>query len=106
MNTVIAAPSVPSLAVAGGEARFPVRRIYCVGRNYAAHAREMGFTGREDPFFFCKPADAIVNVPDGQTGTMPYPPKTADLQPEIQLVAALGQGGRDPPVGPGGERTG
>src|SRR3546814_1535436 len=95
MNTVSAAPCVPGLAGCGGEARFPCRRIYCVGRNYAARAREMGFTGREDPFFFCKPADAIVNVPDGQTGTMPYPPKTADLQHEIELVAALGQGGRD-----------
>jgi len=95
METVIAIPEAPTLAVAGSQARFPVRRIYCVGRNYAAHAREMGFTGREEPFFFCKPADAIVNVADGQTGIMPYPSKTSDLQHEIELVVALGRGGRD-----------
>jgi fumarylpyruvate hydrolase len=95
MDTIIPFEPVVTLAVTGSEARFPVRRVYCVGRNYAAHAREMGFTGREDPFFFCKPADAIVNIADGQTGSMPYPPKTSDLQYEIELVVVLHKGGRD-----------
>jgi fumarylpyruvate hydrolase len=95
VNTVIAPLPVSTLAVAGGDSQFPVRRVYCVGRNYAAHAQEMGGTGREDPFFFCKPADALLNVAPGQTGTMPYPPKTANLHHEIELVVALGQGGRD-----------
>ena len=75
MSNVIEAWEPPSLPVAGTAARFPVRRIYCVGRNYAAHAREMGADEREPPFFFLKPADAIVQ--DG--ATIPYPTKTADL---------------------------
>ncbi len=84
----------PTVPVVGGDP-FPVRRIYCVGRNYAAHAREMGADpDREPPFFFMKPADAI--VPDGST--IPYPPKTANLHHEIELVAAIGTGGRDIPV--------
>ncbi|MBV6271671.1 fumarylacetoacetate hydrolase family protein [Alcaligenaceae bacterium CGII-47] len=84
-----------TLAVMGSEAAFPVRRVYCVGRNYADHAREMGASGREDPFFFAKPADAIMNVADGQTGVMPYPSCTNNLHHEVELVVALGQGGRD-----------
>ena len=62
-------PPQPPVAVpvAGSAALFPVRRVYCVGRNYAEHAKEMGFTGREDPFFFCKPADAVLSVADGET---------------------------------------
>ena len=75
-----------------------MRRVYCVGRNYAEHAKEMGFTGREDPFFFCKPADAVLNVADGETGKMPYPPKTSNLHYEMELVVVLGKGGRDIPV--------
>jgi fumarylpyruvate hydrolase len=75
--------------------RFPVRRVWCVGRNYVEHAKEMGFTGREPPFFFAKPADALVIVPDGQTGDMPYPPGTEDLHHEIELVVAIGRGGRN-----------
>jgi fumarylpyruvate hydrolase len=74
--------------------RFPVRRVWCVGRNYVEHAKEMGFTGREPPFFFAKPADALVIVPDGITGDMPYPPGTDDLHHEIELVVAIGVGGR------------
>jgi fumarylpyruvate hydrolase len=90
MNTVIPAWPLPSVAVAGETARFPVRRIYCVGRNYAAHTREMGGDPtREDPFFFAKPADAV--VPDGTT--LPYPPATRNLHHEIELVVALGGGG-------------
>ena len=89
MNTVIPAWPLPSVAVAGETARFPVRRIYCVGRNYAAHTREMGGDPtREDPFFFAKPADAV--VPDGTT--LPYPPATRNLHHEIELVVALGGG--------------
>lgn len=77
----------------GSDAQFPVRRIYCVGRNYAEHAREMGFSGREPPFFFMKPADALVPVAAGHTGQLPYPSLTADLHHEIELVLAIGQGG-------------
>ena len=85
-----------TVPVAGGEARFPVRRIYCVGRNYAAHAREMGFDpDREPPFFFCKPADAVVNAAPGVTVDVPYPARTADYHHEIELVAAIGLAGRD-----------
>jgi fumarylpyruvate hydrolase len=81
--------------VVGRAERFPVRRIYCVGRNYVAHAQEMGFTGREPPFFFLKPSDAVVPVPAGETGTMAYPSLTNDLHHEIELVAAIGTGGRN-----------
>lgn len=95
MNTVIPTHPIAAIPVAGSDAVFPVRRVYCVGRNYAEHAKEMGFTGREDPFFFCKPADALLTVADGQTGTMPYPPKTSNLHYEIELVVALDKGGRD-----------
>ncbi|MFA6262791.1 MAG: fumarylacetoacetate hydrolase family protein, partial [Bacteroidia bacterium] len=75
--------------------RFPVNRVYCVGRNYEDHAKEMGFTGREPPFFFLKPADALLVVPAGETGAMPYPTLTKNLHHEIELVACIGQGGRD-----------
>jgi fumarylpyruvate hydrolase len=85
-------PEVPSVPIRGRGERFPVRRIYCVGRNYAAHAREMGFDpDREPPFFFTKPADAII----GSDATIPYPPDTANFHHEVELVAALGTGGRD-----------
>jgi len=90
---VVAAPPAVNLPVAGG-GRFPVRRVYCVGRNYAEHAREMGHSGREPPFFFMKPADALVPVADGQTGVIDYPPLTAELHHEVELVVAIGQGGR------------
>src|SRR5690606_4591915 len=91
----IPALPVSALAVAGSDAVFPVRRVYCVGRNYAEHAKEMGFTGREDPFFFCKPADALLNTADGEVAQLPYPPKTSNLHYEIELVVALNKGGRD-----------
>jgi fumarylpyruvate hydrolase len=88
-----------TIPVAGSDARFPVRRIYCVGRNYAAHAREMGFDpDREPPFFFCKPADAIVNAAPGSTVELAYPAQTANYHHEIELVAAIGVAGRDIPV--------
>jgi fumarylpyruvate hydrolase len=76
--------------VVGTDARVPVRRIWCVGRNYAAHAREMGADDREPPFFFSKPADALVT-----SGEVPYPPATRDLHHEVELVVALAGGGRD-----------
>ncbi|HWQ38459.1 MAG TPA: fumarylacetoacetate hydrolase family protein [Burkholderiales bacterium] len=82
----------PTVPVMGERSQFPVHRIYCVGRNYAAHAREMGKDPeREPPFFFLKPADAI--VPGG--GKVPYPPGTSNLHHEIELVVAIGKGGRD-----------
>ena len=95
MSYVIPAVPVVSVPVVGRSERFPVRRIYCVGRNYVEHAKEMGFTGREAPFFFFKPADAAVVVPQGETGTMQYPSLTKDLHHEIELVAAIGTGGRN-----------
>ena len=92
MGTVIPAWELPSLPVAGSADRFPVRRIYCVGRNYAAHAREMGADPeREPPFFFSKPSDALVQ--DGDA--MPYPPQTAELHHEVELVVAIRQGGSE-----------
>jgi fumarylpyruvate hydrolase len=92
MTYVIPAPAQTSVEVAGSSERFPVHRIYCVGRNYAAHAREMGMDPeREPPFFFSKPADAI--VPNG--APVPYPPRTGNLHHEIELVVAIGVGGRD-----------
>lgn len=92
---VVKAPQQPSVAVMGLGARFPVHRIYCVGRNYADHAREMGGTGREAPFFFMKPADAIVPADGSEAVQVPYPPLTNDLHHEVELVVAIGQGGRD-----------
>ncbi|MBI3140820.1 MAG: fumarylacetoacetate hydrolase family protein [Rhodocyclales bacterium] len=95
MEYAIPAWEPPGVPVAGTAAPFPVRRIYCVGRNYADHAREMGGDpNREPPFFFMKPADAV--VPLG--GAVRYPPKTGDLQYEIELVAAIGRDGADIPV--------
>ena len=87
---IIAPPKQAAAAVAGETKLFAVRRIFCVGRNYADHAREMGADPtRELPFFFCKPADAL--VADG--ATIPYPPQTKDLQHEVELVAAIAKGG-------------
>ncbi len=95
MKNVIPTPAVTTIPVAGSAESFPVRRVYCVGRNYVEHAIEMGFTGREPPFFFMKPADAVLVVPEGEVGRMPYPSLTKSLHHEIELVAAIGIGGRD-----------
>jgi fumarylpyruvate hydrolase len=95
MSYVFNPPAVVSVPVLGHTERFPVHRIYCVGRNYEEHAKEMGFTGREPPFFFMKPADAIVVADAGQTATIPYPSLTANLHHEIELVVAIGRGGRN-----------
>jgi fumarylpyruvate hydrolase len=80
----------PSVPVEGRDERFPVHRVYCVGQNYVAHAVEMGATGREPPLFFDKPADAVTTARE-----IPYPPCTGDLHHEVELVVALGDGGRD-----------
>ncbi len=94
MNFVFAPEAQVAVPVAGTNSHFPVRRIYCVGRNYAAHAREMGFDpDREPPFFFCKPDNAIVLAPPGQTVNMAYPPVTENYQHEIELVVAIGKAG-------------
>ncbi len=95
MPYVIPAPIPASVPVAGSADAFPVHRIYCVGRNYVDHAKEMGHTGREAPFFFMKPSDAILPVPVGTTGALPYPPQTRDFQHEMELVVAIGKGGSD-----------
>lgn len=95
MSYVFAPPPTVSVPVLGQPGRFPVHRVYCVGRNYEDHAKEMGFTGREPPFFFLKPADAVVPVEAGQTGQLPYPSLTANLHHEIELVVAIGIGGRN-----------
>ena len=94
MSYVIPPAPQASVPVVGSAQRFPVHRIYCVGRNYAEHAKEMGFTGREPPFFFMKPADAVLPVNPGETGQMPYPTLTKDLHHEIELVVAIGKGGK------------
>ncbi|MDP3548726.1 MAG: fumarylacetoacetate hydrolase family protein [Phreatobacter sp.] len=89
----------PALPIVGTDTLFPVRRVYCVGRNYAAHAREMGGDPtREPPFFFNKAADALQPVPHGVTVDHPYPPKTANYHFELEMVVALSKGGKDIPV--------
>jgi len=89
---VIPAPTQPSVEVADSESRFPIRRVFCVGRNYAAHAREMGKDPtREPPFFFSKPADAVVPA----SGVVPYPEPTENLHHEVELVVAISRDGKD-----------
>jgi fumarylpyruvate hydrolase len=89
----IAAPPITTVAIAGADTVFPVARVYCVGRNYAEHSIEMGHDpDREPPFFFMKPADAVV-----PPGRLPFPTRTRELHHEIELVVALGEGGRDIP---------
>ena len=88
-------PAPVAVPIAGRTTFFPVHRIYCVGRNYVEHAKEMGGSGREAPFFFMKPADAVLPVPAGTVAEMRYPGRTTDLQHEIELVVAIGKGGQD-----------
>jgi fumarylpyruvate hydrolase len=98
MSFVVSPPAVVGLPVAGSAGLFPVRRVYCVGRNYAAHALEMGFDpDREPPFFFCKPNDdaSIVPVPAGRPVAIPYPALTANYHYEAELVVLIGKGGRN-----------
>ena len=92
---VIPAPEQVSVPVVGSSARFPVNRVFCVGRNYEEHAKEMGFTGREPPFFFLKPAGAVVLADTGKTATIPYPSLTQNFHHEIELVVCIGTGGKD-----------
>jgi fumarylpyruvate hydrolase len=97
MKLAIEAPRLHTLTVAGREERFPVNRVFCVGRNYAAHAREMGKDpDREPPFFFMKPASAVVDA--AVPASIAYPPKTANYHHEIELVIAIGKGGRNIPL--------
>ena len=91
---VVPPPPQASIAVAGADKRFPVRRVWCVGRNYEEHIREMGQDVRDPPFFFAKPADAV--VPNG--ANVPYPPLTKDMHHEVELLVALKSGGRNIPV--------
>jgi fumarylpyruvate hydrolase len=91
-------PATAGLPIVGTEQQFPVRRVYCVGRNYAAHAREMGFDpDREPPFFFCKANDdaSVITVPAGMTVDLPYPSLTSNYHYELELVVAIGKGGSD-----------
>jgi len=101
MSFVITPMSIVGIPVAGSRDLFPVRRVYCVGRNYAAHAREMGFDpDREPPFFFCKPNDdaSVVPVEAGAIATVPYPSQTQNYHFEAELVVAIGKSGRDVPA--------
>jgi len=94
MSYVVTPPAITAVPVKGSNDAFPVRRVYCVGRNYAAHAREMGFDpDREPPFFFCKPADAVVPVAEDQTLELAYPFETQNFHYEIELVVAIAKGG-------------
>lgn len=94
MNYVFPPPPPVSVPVRSGP-RFPVHRIYCVGRNYAEHAKEMGHGGGAPPLFFLKPADAVLAVEEGRTGELAYPALTRELHHEVELVVAVGEGGRD-----------
>lgn len=93
MTYIFAPTPVTGIPIVGSSDLFPVHRVYCVGRNYEEHAKEMGFTGREPPFFFLKPADTVLVVPEGEVGRMPYPSLTKNLHHEIELVVAIGKGG-------------
>ena len=94
MTYVFPAPPTVTVPVVDTNALFPVHRIYCVGRNYVEHAQEMGHSGREAPFFFMKPADAVQVALPGVRTSMPYPSLTKNLHHEIELVVAIGKGGR------------
>lgn len=95
MNTVFPPAPTVTVPVIGTSAQFPVHRIYCVGRNYAEHAQEMGHSGREPPFFFMKPADAVLVAEPGSVTPLPYPSLTQSLHHEIELVVAIGTGGKN-----------
>ena len=97
MSYVIPPMKLVGLPVQGRQDKFPVRRVYCVGRNYAKHAQEMGFDDREPPFFFCKPndAEAIVPVPADTVVKLPYPSQTNNYHYEVELVVAIGKAGKN-----------
>jgi fumarylpyruvate hydrolase len=94
MSYVIPPAPVVSLPIVGSDQRFPVRRVYCVGRNYVEHAQEMGFSGREAPFFFMKPADAVIACAPGATTEIAYPSLTKNYHHEVELVVAIGGRGK------------
>ena len=95
MSYVFPPPAIVSVPVLGRAERFAVNRVYCVGRNYEEHAKEMGFTGREPPFFFRNPTNAIVVVNACEAATLPYPSLTKNYHHEIELVACIGTGGKN-----------
>jgi fumarylpyruvate hydrolase len=95
MNYIFPPAAITSLAITHSDQRFPIRRVYCVGRNYVEHAVEMGFTGREPPFFFMKPADAVIPARAGETVNIAYPSLTKNYHHEVELVVAIGKGGKN-----------
>ena len=95
MKYAIPPAPVVSLPVVGTDTQFPIRRVYCVGRNYVEHAQEMGFTGREAPFFFLKPTDAVVVAAGGKAIEIPYPSLTKSYHHEVELVVAISKGGKN-----------
>lgn len=98
MSTIFPVPPATLLPIAGTSDTFPVRRVYCVGRNYDAHTREMGGDTRDPPFFFMKATDCLQPIPEGKATKHPYPPKTDNYHFEIEIVAVLHKGGKDIPV--------
>ncbi|MBT3065233.1 fumarylacetoacetate hydrolase family protein [Rhodoferax sp. U11-2br] len=98
MNFIFPPAAAVTMPVTGSDAQFPVHRIYCVARNYEDHAKEMGQLNREPPFFFMKPADAVLVCQPGQTAQLPYPSLTSNLHHEVELVVAMGTGGQNIPV--------
>jgi len=95
MSYVFPPQEVVAVPITGSDLKYPARRVYCVGRNYEEHAKEMGFTGREPPFFFLKPADSLVVVKAGEIGSLPYPSLTKNFHHEVELVVAIGKGGKN-----------
>lgn len=93
MKTAIPLWDIPSLPLAGSDARFPIRRVFCVGRNYVEHQKEMGSDGREQPFFFAKAAHDVLAVPAGEQGLVHYPPMSSDYHWETEMVVAIAKGG-------------
>ena len=105
MEYVISSWDIPSLPIVGSNARFPVRRIFCVGRNYVEHQKEMGGDGREQPFFFTKSAHDLVPLNVGQTGSVHYPPMTSNYHWETEMVAVMGTGGYKIPAAKANEHV-
>jgi fumarylpyruvate hydrolase len=95
MNTPFTAPPATTVPIKGTDMVYPVRRVFCVGRNYVEHAQEMGFTGREPPFFFMKPTDAVTYVAEGTVGNIPYPSLTSNYHYEAELVVCIGKAGKN-----------
>ena len=105
MEYVISSWDIPSLPIIGTAARFPVRRIFCVGRNYVEHQKEMGGDGREQPFFFTKAAHDLVPLKEGEVGKIHYPPMTTNYHWETEMVAVLGKGGHKIAAGSANEHV-